>query len=404
MRDILRFPGEFEPQESIWLAWPADKHCLHNRTPHHVVTEMIDTLLTKNNQNGHAFFVDLLVQNEKEVEFITKKFNSPKLRTHIVPHTDIWVRDFGPIFMVNETRQKLELVEFGFNAWSYCEPHEPDALTNSTVTRTVASQQGISLSRSSMISEGGDREFNGKGTLITSKIVEWDRNKKDFTCLEELEQELKRALKIEKVIWMKDGVSDDQSSFHGKIPGTNVYTMMGTGGHVDEFVRFVDNETIALAYVPEEDLLSGCNIAKITHENMERNFKILSSETDQHGQPFKIIRIPVPVHMYEKVTRVDPLFSYLQEVDCEIKDEDTITCILAASYLNFLISNDVVLISKYWKEGRDLKMKERDEQVLKQFKEMFPNREILQVFTEDVNVNGGGMHCISQQMPRIIKQ
>jgi agmatine deiminase len=400
-----RFPGEFEPQQSIWLSWPTKySYALRNRTPEHVLLEMISVLLEKNNKNGEQFNIDLLVQDAQEKEQVMQLISDDRIRYHIIPHFDMWMRDMGPIFTI--AKNGLSIIDFGFDMWSYYETYEPNNITDENVKRVIASRLSIPLVRSSIISEGGDRELNGLGTLITSKVVEWRRNKNNFTHLSQIQDELSRVLNVTKVIWMNEGVADDRCSLDGVIPNTRVYSMLGTGGHVDEYVRFIDAKTIALAYVPEEDFhdhdLDAVEIAKLTHANMEDNYAILCNETDQDGQPFKIVRIPVPHPIFEYVDRRDPIFDELREMNAEIKENDTIKCIIAASYLNFLISNHVVLISKYWKHGRDERIKQRDEHVLKQFQQLFPNRDIVQINAEDINISGGGMHCISQQMPRLL--
>jgi len=83
-----------------------------------------------------------------------------------------------------------------------------------------------------------------------------------------------------------------------------------------------------------------------------------------------------------------------------IKEGEPITIVIAASYLNFLMANEVVLVPKYWNEGRDEEYKKKDEAVQKIFEHVFPNRRIIRINPENVNAGGGGMHCISQQMPK----
>ena len=82
-----------------------------------------------------------------------------------------------------------------------------------------------------------------------------------------------------------------------------------------------------------------------------------------------------------------------------IKEGEPVRIVIAASYLNFLIANEVVLVPKYWKKGRDAAFKKKDKAVQRIFEDVFPNREIVRINPENVNAGGGGMHCISQPMP-----
>ena len=72
------------------------------------------------------------------------------------------------------------------------------------------------------------------------------------------------------------------------------------------------------------------------------------------------------------------------------------------SYLNFLITNNTVLISRYWKEGISLNEKQKDEMVFKTFQQLFPDRQIIQIDPIELNWWGGGIHCSTQQVPAIL--
>jgi len=91
---------------------------------------------------------------------------------------------------------------------------------------------------------------------------------------------------------------------------------------------------------------------------MQQNFEILSAERDANGNPYKIIRVPCPPPLIWKITRKSPLFASF-EILCPdlVKELDEVKVVLAASYLNFLVTNGAVLIPKYYKEGRPIAFK-----------------------------------------------
>ncbi len=389
-------PAEFEPIESVWMAYPTFEN-RKGKPSQAVQADMIQALV------NHAK-VDLLVQDSKEstqVESWLKSLNLPAghVRIHPIPHTDIWTRDMGPIFLKN-SENAIKVADFGFNTWSYNVATHPDAMTDETVDRIAAQQLELPTVRSSLISEGGNREFNGKGTLMVTESVELQRN--PGLTKQEIETELKRIFNIKKVIWLKQGLADDDLSTKGKLPG-DVFTALTTGGHIDEFARFLDAKTIALAQVPPEDRKSD-PIARLTHERMEENFRILKQATDQDGQPFTIIRVPVPDSIYTTLSEGDEVFKLLKALKFDdgttIEAGQTIKVILAASYLNFVVANDVILIPAYWQPGRPLSTQQKDNAVKQLFEKRFPDRKIVQINPENINAGGGGMHCIVQQMPK----
>jgi agmatine deiminase len=81
------------------------------------------------------------------------------------------------------------------------------------------------------VSEGGDREFNGKGTLMVTEAVQLQRN--PHMTKDQLTERFKAVFNVRKVIWLKQGVAEDDQIFNGPLPG-GVFNMPCTGGHIDE--------------------------------------------------------------------------------------------------------------------------------------------------------------------------
>jgi agmatine deiminase len=394
--DTFVMPAEFEEIESIWMAYPVYEN-IQGRPSQTVQADMIQAL-------APHVAIDLMVQDEAEqqqVEQWLSSLNLPpdRVRLHLIPHADIWVRDMGPIFLKNSEGEK-KIADFGFNIWSYADPTSELATLDESVDRLVAREHNLPIARSSLISEGGNREFNGNGILMVTEAVELQRN--PGMTKAEIEAELQRIFNVQKVIWLKQGLADDDLSYKGKLPG-DVFTVLTTGGHIDEFARFVDSKTILLAQVTPKERDED-PIARITYERMEENYRILRSATDRDGKPFTIVRMPIPVPIYEMMDGNDEIYKQLKALTYEdgttIQDGSTIKTILAASYLNYVIANDVVLIPAYWKEGRPESFRQKDRAAKRIFQRVFPDRQIVQINPENVNAGGGGMHCIVQQMPK----
>jgi len=348
-------------------------------------------------------FIDLLVQDENDRESASKWISTlavpeERIRYHIIPHTDIWMRDMGPIFLSNHSGG-LKIVDFGFDEWSYSKPTDSESITDENVARMVAHELGLPIIRSNLISEGGDRESNGKGTIMVSEAVEMQRN--PSMTKEEIETELKRVFNATNVIWLKQGLADDDLTYKGMLPG-NALPVMTTGGHIDEYARFVNPNTILLAKVSEEERDSN-PIDAISYSRMEENFNILKNAVDQDGNHPNIIRVPIAEPIYEIITQKDPIYKYLQALTYEdetVINGEPVKIIIAASYMNFFIANGIVLVPEYWKEGRDKIYKQKDKDVQLIFEKVFPKHKIVRINPENINAGGGGMHCITQQMPK----
>lgn len=390
------FPAEFEPHRALWMAWPTYEN------KRGLPTEPLLVEIIRATEGRVA--IELLAQDEAEADGIRERFRQEEVphghvTIHAVPHGDIWMRDMGPIFLRGD-RGGLRIVDFGFNMWGYESPDSPNSRLEEAVDRQVAELLGLEVVKSPLISEGGSREFNGRGVMIAVEAVELQRN--PGWTLEAMAGEFRRTLGVSKVIWLAEGMAEDELTFRGRLPG-GVYTVITTGGHVDEFARFADPETILLAEVTEAERRTD-PIAAISHERLEESFRRLSAATDQDGNPFRIVRVPAPDSLFDTMRAGDGVFDYIQPLEYEdgtsIDPDDEIKVVAAASYLNFQVTNGLVLAQKYWKPGMPESLREKDERALAILREVFPGREVLPLDAMAVNLGGGGIHCILQQEPR----
>ena len=389
------FPAEFEPHRALWMAWPTYEN------KRGLPTEPLLIEIIRATEGRVA--IELLAQDDAEADVIRERFRREgvpdgHVTIHRAPHGDIWMRDMGPIFLRGD-QGGLRVVDFGFNMWGYESPDSPNSRLEEGVDRQVAELLGLEVVKSTLISEGGSREFNGKGVMLAVEAVERQRN--PGWTLEAMEEEFQRTLGVAKVLWLAEGMAEDELTFRGRLPG-GVYTVITTGGHVDEFARFADPETILLAEITEEERRTD-PIAAISHERLEESFRRLSAATDQDGNPFRIVRVPAPDSLFETMRAGDGVFDYIQPLEYEdgstIAPDDEITVVAAASYLNFQVTNGLVLAQKYWKPGMPESLREKDERALAILREVFPGREVLPLDAMAVNLGGGGVHCILQQEP-----
>jgi agmatine deiminase len=186
----------------------------------------------------------------------------------------------GLLFMKNAKGEK-QLANFQWNSYGwYFEPMYKDYLTQDQKQREAYTNQyrrafPFPVDTSSLVNEGGAIETNGKGTIIQVESVNMHRNPDKNR--ERQEAELKKVLNAEKIIWLKEGPAEDPFGW-----GTHIvqnYFGIGVRGHVDEFCRFVNENTILLSF-PDSSEAAEDPVKKITLERMKINYEILRNATD----------------------------------------------------------------------------------------------------------------------------
>jgi agmatine deiminase len=352
-----RFPGEFEKQQAIWLQWPSEIYNIKDHPVNPVMISLIKALIP-------YIRVNLITQSANQIAEIqnrlkTKGFLNVNIYYYIVSHFSIWARDVGPIF-IKDRRHRLGVVNFGFNNYSR-DGNQDYIKIEGQVDKHVAGLLGLPVIDAKLISEGGAIESNGRGTMMVTESVALKRN--PGLSKPQIEKEYKRVLGVTKVIWLKKGLAEDDNI---------------TSGHINEIARFASPNTILLAQVLTGDRNTN-HFSRNSYLRLEENYRILCKATDQDGKRFRIIRIPMPPTLYQEVniTGVMPV----------------------RSYLNYILTNGALLMQTYWKPGRSEILKTTEQQVKESFKNIFPGRKIIGIDAENVNLWGGGLHCITQHMP-----
>ena len=144
---------------------------------------------------------------------------------------------------------------------------------------------------------------------------------------------------------------------------------------------------------------------ELSAENKRRidaAYEILKNETLPDGRPLKIVRMPFPEHLIFRGSQDNPTVMGWKQFfdenggvafDGTPWPEGDYCFVNSCSYCNFLVCNDVVLGQRYWHEGMDPKIKEKDERAKAVLKSVFPGREVVMLDTYYLNLFGGGVHC-----------
>ncbi len=252
---------------------------------------------------------------------------------------DSWLRDNGPIFLVDGLGG-LAAAHFRFNAWgAKYTPYENDA----AVAARIADRLGIPRFDAPFVFEGGAITVDGQGTAIVTEECLLNPNRNPGMTREKVEEGLRDWLGISRTIWLPQGYEEDE-----------------TDGHVDEIAAFAKpGVVLALTTDDKEDA---------NYDVFQDNLEILRNATDATGARLKVIELPQPnARDYPNGGRI------------------------TLSYANFYLCNGAVIVPGFGQSA--------DDRAYKIFRELYPERRIVQVPAFDIAWGGGGIHCITQQQP-----
>ncbi len=397
-------PGEFEAQASVWLGWPTfqwfeDRELDTRRTIAEIACALSHYQVPANvmctDEEGVRAARDWMLRNGYPI--------SSRIRFLPIPQVNVWVRDYGPIFVRNRRTNSLSIAAFAQNQWGYSTTADPISRAMSAVPERVAEFLGIDrVLNSTLVSEGGNRIGNGRGVLVVNRAVELERN--PGAALEDLEAAYKRVLGASKVIWLNSGLEEDRRAEHGPIPYfdadgelIHLYNPQATGGHVDVFCQFASPRRILLAEVADEEAAAD-PIAAVNQARLEEAYRILSEATDQDGRPFEIVRIPTPDIAFRPVRPDEPMYCrFLEELDYargapRFPKGEPVHIVRVSSYANYLATNGLVIVPEYGNRTKDAAAGRALESA-------YPGRDLIRIDPTPLNYVGGGIHCATQQQP-----
>ena len=349
-----RMPSEWERHEATWLAWPHNPEDWPGKFQAipWVYAEIVRLLSAR--EPVHILVDD--AKAEKRAQGILERAGAhlDRVSFHLWPTNRVWTRDSGPIFVRNSKGQ-VAVTNWRFNAWAKYSDWQLDDQVPGRVTELLGLpewQPTVELSdgslsgnsRRRLVLEGGSIDTNGAGTLLTTEecLLSEVQQRNPGVSRTQLERAFHDFLGIDQVIWLGRGVAGDD-----------------THGHIDDISRFVAPTTIVTAVEPDTSDLNHAPLA----ENLER----LKAARTLDGRQFTLVELPLPRPVVFRGQR------------------------LPASYANFYIANELVLVPTFHDPN--------DRVALNILAEVFPGREVIGIHSVDLVWGLGTLHCMTQQQP-----
>jgi agmatine deiminase len=339
-----RMPAEWEPHAATWLAWP------HETTDwpakfapiRWVYADIVRRL-------SQVERVRILVEHagaERAIRRILKKAGANLAAVDFlrIPTNRGWTRDYGPLFVRNN-KGETAVTNWRFNAWAKYDDWKKDDAVNDHLVRKLRWRQWHPEFRARrVVLEGGSIDVNGRGCLLTTEecLLSPLQARNPGLSRDELGMIFHDYLGIQQVLWLKNGIAGDD-----------------THGHVDDLARFVNPTTVVT--VVEDDP------SEVNCQPLRENLALLRQMKDQNGQPLRIETLPMPAPVYFDGQR------------------------LPASYANFYIANQIVLVPTFNDPN--------DAAALTKLAELFPGRKVIGIASLDLVLGLGTLHCMTQQEP-----
>jgi agmatine deiminase len=344
-----RMPAEWATHAATWIAWPHNPEDWPGKFQPipWAYAELVRHL-------SQVEDVHILVNDEaaqKRASGILRRQGSVMARIHFHRWvTDrVWLRDSGPIFVKNPEGETA-ITNWKFNAWAKYDNWRNDDKIPSHVAKLykkTSFEPSVTLANGKqqrLVLEGGSIDTNGAGVLLTTEecLLSPVQQRNPGVSKEHLEQAFHDYLGIEQVLWLNRGCAGDD-----------------THGHVDDITRFVGENTILTAIEP--------NKADENHEPLAENLDRLKSARNLKKKPFTIKTLPMPSPVVFEGQR------------------------LPASYANFYIANNLVLVPTFNDPN--------DRIALNTLAECFPKHTIAGIHCTDFIWGLGALHCCTQQEP-----
>jgi len=342
-------PAEWEPHEGTWLQWPQDKlYHGYELKLERIWLNMVEAL--HNHENVH-----LIVNGEQQQEHVAHQlvYHNIGLKNidfYIIPTNDVWARDNGPVFVVNNAGETA-ITDWTFNGWG----GRFDFDLDDKVPAAIGEQLDIPVFKVPMVLEAGAVEVNGKGTFLATRTSIIDSYRNPEMSQSDIEKILSQYLGVNHFIWLTGAGRGECDQWGDE-----------TDSHIDIVARFTDESTVLYNWTDDK--------SDPRYNMLRASFQELKAATTETCKSLTLVPLPLPeVHI--TLTMTNWRKSTLAD----------------GAYSNYLIANNVVLVPVYGHRN--------DEAGLKIIAEQFPDRDIIGIEVVALVEHGGAIGCVTQPQP-----
>lgn len=334
----FRMPAEWEPQAATWLSWPSNR-ALWPGHYEFIPAKFAEFAAAISRFQPVKINASGALKAEAEFALKAAKADLSVIELVDIATDDVWCRDHGPIFIRNDRTGEIALTDWEFHGWG----GKFEASLDNQVPAKIAQRLGLKRFAYPFELEGGGIEVSGDGLLLTTEAVQNNPNRAEGRDDAAFHTAIREGLGIKEIIWIGEGLANDD-----------------TDGHIDNLARFVGPRTLLA--------VSEANPSSPNYRPMLDNLERLRSQRLQDGSQLEVIELPLPQPIQLAGRNLPP------------------------SHANFLIVNDAVLVPTYSQPS--------DDTALGILREVFPGRKVLGIDCRVLLIEGGALHCLSQQQPK----
>ncbi len=335
-----RMPDEGEPHVRTWMGftssrsiWGAELDAVQAdlmRIASAIAQFEPVSMLVNGSAMAHAERLRAAVTHASRIQLVSASLD------------DLWLRDTGPVFVRRIGQRALRALDFNFNGWGGKQSHARDA----TVAAAIAAQVDIPLETVRLVLEGGALEVDGEGSAIIKESCVLNANRNPGKAKSEVEQVLKQALGLGRIIWLPGPAGGDI-----------------TDGHTDFYARFAGPGRVVVSHDAHDD--------QGERDITQRHIDVLRKSRDAMGRALALTVIPVPRNPASPRADSDDF---------------------AAGYINYYLCNGGLVMPSFGDTAADRRARVA-------LQALYPARKLVQLRIDALAAGGGGIHCATQQQP-----
>ncbi len=352
--DGFRMPGEFEPHKGTYMIWPErpDNWRYGGKPAQETFVNVANTIVK------YEPFTMLV---SKEQYSNARHLLDDKVKVVEMSSNDSWLRDCGATFVIDD-KGSLRAVDWRFNAWGGLVDglYFPWDQDDKVACKMAELEDADCYSLEDFVLEGGSIHVDGEGTVLVTEACLLSEGRNPHLNKEQIEKYLKEYLNVEKVLWVKEGIYNDE-----------------TNEHIDNICNYVRPGVITLAWTDDQN--------DPQYRKSLEAYEYLSNETDAKGRKLEIHKLytPTPILISKDESGgVDAVDGTLPRNEGDR---------LAASYCNYYVGNGFVALPIFGDPNDDL--------AIKKLQELYPDRVVEPIYAREILLGGGNIHCITQQIP-----